>query len=280
MNLPEDILIEIFKSLNPDELNVIGAVCKTFYRLTWHYSIAHDSSRKLKKDGKFRFSSKRNADLLPKDFDWEAWENPEKFQLEDSLQVEPVKMSVGVISASMNRKESETLRFVEKIQEKNKIPNSSVYMSKYNALRIYRSLGFGGKIWKLDMESKSERGVFFLNRSEFFLMFDVTSPFEFSMLDSMVEEIYRASRQGVVPIILIGINCDLASERQVSYFQAEEWADARGFPYLELESSMEGADTVLAVGCHHMLKSRQTKKDETEVTNPPKKKKEKKCLVM
>ncbi len=74
------------------------------------------------------------------------------------------------------------------------------------------------------------------------VIFDITSRLSFQSVDKWIEDA-RAMRDDEVLLVLAGNKCDLASQRQVSTQEAEEFARSRNLLFIEI-SAKEGINVV------------------------------------
>ncbi len=104
------------------------------------------------------------------------------------------------------------------------------------------------QIWDLagQQSFQSVRQRFFKGAMGGLLVFDVTRPETFMALPQWIEELWRNSGRGVVPMVLLGNKADL--KRAVSKKQAEEYAKLLSRTVKQYGFTMQYLDTSAKTG--------------------------------
>jgi len=76
---------------------------------------------------------------------------------------------------------------------------------------------------------------FMKNGHGFLLVFSITSPTSFKLINDLNERVKRA-HSADMPVVVLGNKCDLEDQREVSREKGEEWAKKHGAGFFEVSA--------------------------------------------
>jgi len=300
--LSEEILIEIFKHLNPKDLLQIAQVCKLFNRVSqdeflWNRFLEDGRRPEMRNSKQSWFKEQLYRNYFPCKVDWKLFRNPGGVVRKDAPKTPPTNNNNNNLSKDYDYlfkmlmigdggvgKSALLTRFADDAFTESYIPSLSV---DFKIITV----GFPDAVVKLQVwENESARYRFgrpsfsYRGGQAVMIVFDVTDQVSFNNTKQWLGEVDRYACENINKI-LVGNKCDLVDKRVVEYNDVKEFADSLDIAYIETSAkNSTNVDKLFAMATsqviHRLRRSAEEKRSTpTVATLRPKPKKDKGCNV-